>query len=1210
MGEDTEHEDPAALSDLVRDRELKSGNEDRFRHSDFVEELADLACSVDPPANIALYGSWGSGKSSIGNLLSSELAGDSRRVRFARFDAFKYAETPLLRSFISAIARELSLSNPEYGEDLYDETMQDTIEVKFKSLRAIAALYMGFIVAGFVIAALATVVLNATTSVASVPTVFIATLAVVLAPSAVLTAILSLANRTLPVTRKRSQPESSEQFEEIFKHLVKDARTDRLIIFVDELDRCAPNEVVVTLDTVRTFLGVEKCVFIIAADQQALEEALSRRIRQATPDDDVNPYYSAGSAYLDKIFHYQLSVPPLLPRRLTRFSLDLVENKPAPWHRDPEEIVSVLIPSHVRSPRRVKTLLNNFALAYRIAKHREEAGMLHQLDDRLTELALLVCLKTEFPIFAHELSRHSRLPSLVRLRLKQTGVDKPGEVSDAAWMKAQQFIDGSIAADVLLSETPGFDVTEDEQNSDADAPTEVLNPEAANAHAALRQELISYLSKTSLIAGPERDLIFLESPGNVFNLDHELANELEESAINGRTDQVIALAADVEQETQTGMVRLLAQRTREATIGIDGPNLARSLLALVVSLDVEVVEPAINDISDALASQGAEQALDSAELVAALRVGVLSTRREAARLVDLVLAREEDIRVNAELASEITQRGPSLIDTHREPLGVAVALHVAQGPGVASVLGGLHEEDRLPLINASEGALGRILAGVPEGEDAESAAADQEQIAATRNAYAEALTAMIELDLRTSVDRLILVGLMSEQTEIDDLLHNVVVHLPGSTADHEVCAALVAAAARRPWKECSDWLGQVPSDMPADDSTNDAARQLAEGLWEARAALDAPVLPDDFLEALELTAEVAQGSGSDNLVAAISRGLGARAPDVAAAQRQDLLLHHASQFAESGLIAEPALAVAIASVMAATLSSTPAQQVSADAVFKEHAPKWALWAAAHCSSESLEVMVGAARSSPWLEDYRKVNIPLRLAAAAADAGTALSTPLTAEEILGALDEHGTNVHYGIARWIDSLAPDVDDVAAIITRYAPEGLAERLSGSVEQYARDATEAERSELVRPALLETLVSPPSESFLSDCHFTDSDHQAVADTLVELSGNATTYEERKSILDLWQALDPSDRTIRGELIRRVLMPFASTDRETFEMVLDRSALWHRPGTEVGPELAAVLKAQASQYSLDDKARRKISDGGLDRKPPGRLGSVFGRGS
>ncbi|NUT98623.1 MAG: hypothetical protein HOY78_42110 [Saccharothrix sp.] len=132
-----------------------------------------------------------------------------------------------------------------------------------------------------------------------------------------------LHRKSFVVERKTEKADSDEQFEDLFCELVDEADLDRLVLFVDELDRCAPAEIVSTLDAVRTFLGVDKCIFIVATDQQVLEQALTKSLSQATPADPTNPYYSAGSAYLDKVFQYQVSIPPLLPQSVTRFAADL-----------------------------------------------------------------------------------------------------------------------------------------------------------------------------------------------------------------------------------------------------------------------------------------------------------------------------------------------------------------------------------------------------------------------------------------------------------------------------------------------------------------------------------------------------------------------------------------------------------------------------------------------------------------------------------------------------------------------------------------------------------------------------------------------------------------------------------------------------------------------------------------------------------------------
>ncbi len=58
----------------VDHRELTDDDPDRFRHSDIVLQVVDLVTGVGPPANVALYGPWGSGKSSLANHLEAALS--------------------------------------------------------------------------------------------------------------------------------------------------------------------------------------------------------------------------------------------------------------------------------------------------------------------------------------------------------------------------------------------------------------------------------------------------------------------------------------------------------------------------------------------------------------------------------------------------------------------------------------------------------------------------------------------------------------------------------------------------------------------------------------------------------------------------------------------------------------------------------------------------------------------------------------------------------------------------------------------------------------------------------------------------------------------------------------------------------------------------------------------------------------------------------
>src|SRR5438309_8022441 len=95
---------PLADGELIDDRALDSREEDAFRLSDIVDELLGICRHAPTPATIALYASWGSGKSSLGRILDGEFK-DNQRIAYVSFNALKYAEkTPLQRHFLSQIA--------------------------------------------------------------------------------------------------------------------------------------------------------------------------------------------------------------------------------------------------------------------------------------------------------------------------------------------------------------------------------------------------------------------------------------------------------------------------------------------------------------------------------------------------------------------------------------------------------------------------------------------------------------------------------------------------------------------------------------------------------------------------------------------------------------------------------------------------------------------------------------------------------------------------------------------------------------------------------------------------------------------------------------------------------------------------------------------------------------------------------------------------
>ncbi|MER2204353.1 MAG: P-loop NTPase fold protein, partial [Rhodococcus sp. (in: high G+C Gram-positive bacteria)] len=561
--------------DLLDDRELAAAKDDRLAHAGIVDQLAVLATTVTMPSNIALYGPWGSGKSGIANLLKNKIDGHSD-VRCVRFDAFKYADVPLRRNFISAVASELGCKQSKYHEDLYSGRTKTEIKVPtttiMKLLGVFALLLLGLTA---ILAVVVSAVAFGQSRIGAHSDFGIEFKAlskqVVLAglvPATLLAALITLASKTFGVDRSLAKPDSDEQFEKIFKDLVSAAGAKRLVVFVDELDRCSASEVVTTLDTIRTFLGIDRCVFIVAADQNVLEGALTRAAKQDTPADDTNPYYSTGSAYLDKVFQYQLSLPPLLTQSVSKYATTLVENRKGLWAEvNREYVLSVLIPTHITSPRRVKHLLNTFALTYRLAQERHNSDLLAE-DPRTNAAALarLVCLRVEFPLFARHLEVDANLPALVLQLVRDKDAKLPAGTSDRAKEIARSY--------ALESAAPSIVLVEDEPDGDDEADHRAT--QIGKAH---NKQLLNYLSRTRQVRGPSRDMIYMQSTGTVFGLDGELALAVERAAEDADIETLQRHLDGLDEVAREGVLLVLTNQIRTGA-GLAGPNAARSFLLL------------------------------------------------------------------------------------------------------------------------------------------------------------------------------------------------------------------------------------------------------------------------------------------------------------------------------------------------------------------------------------------------------------------------------------------------------------------------------------------------------------------------------------------------------------------------------------------------------------------------------------------------------
>ena len=75
-------------------------------------------------------------------------------------------------------------------------------------------------------------------------------------------------------TTSKSVPTEIKEFREAYKDLIKKAGIKRLVVLIDDLDRCLPQTAIETLEAIRLFVLWDKTAFIVGADEGMIEIAV------------------------------------------------------------------------------------------------------------------------------------------------------------------------------------------------------------------------------------------------------------------------------------------------------------------------------------------------------------------------------------------------------------------------------------------------------------------------------------------------------------------------------------------------------------------------------------------------------------------------------------------------------------------------------------------------------------------------------------------------------------------------------------------------------------------------------------------------------------------------------------------------------------------------------------------------------------------------
>lgn len=321
----------------------EAASEDKFGIINYIGGLANFISVCSTPLTISIQGSWGTGKTSIMNLVKQQLPDDVFPVwfntwQFSQFNMSEQLPVSLLTSLLSAF-------------ELKDKKTMDDANKIIKALR------IGYrMTKGFGIAAIDSIVGGKIAD---------GVKAGVNRAESELSGNVNDENDLDPaISIKRLK----EEFIKCVNITLEEKNKRRIVIFIDDLDRLNPEKAVELLEVLKLFLDCKNCVFVLAIDYDVVFRGVKEKYGEDITDEK-------GRSFFDKIIQVPFKMP-IARYKIEEYVKDCFKQIDIGVNNKEEVRVYVdLIKYSIgTNPRSMKRLFNAFQLLIEIVRQEGADG--------------------------------------------------------------------------------------------------------------------------------------------------------------------------------------------------------------------------------------------------------------------------------------------------------------------------------------------------------------------------------------------------------------------------------------------------------------------------------------------------------------------------------------------------------------------------------------------------------------------------------------------------------------------------------------------------------------------------------------------------------------------------------------------------------------------------------------------------------------------
>ena len=338
----------------LRDMPISGAEDESLGLKDYADVLSRFVRECDTPITVALQGDWGSGKTSLMNLIKEQL--DSPDFATVWFNTWQYAQFNLSDTLALSMMSHFidRLSSP-------DSSAGKTAKALLGLARAVAVGGASVIGHGDTIKTMITELEPSTTN-ASDPT----------------QALESLKNRLGEIVEEKTT-----------KQGVK-----KIIVFIDDIDRLVPIKAVELLEALKIFLDIPHCVYIIACDYSVVVTGLKSKF--GVDDGELK-----GKSFFDKIIQVPFKMPirryevdTYIKNLLRKIGIEASEEEIGLYRKLVEHSVGF-------NPRTMKRLINSLLLLKLLAERKTNENKVEK-NAILRVLFSVLCMQERYePLYDH-----------------------------------------------------------------------------------------------------------------------------------------------------------------------------------------------------------------------------------------------------------------------------------------------------------------------------------------------------------------------------------------------------------------------------------------------------------------------------------------------------------------------------------------------------------------------------------------------------------------------------------------------------------------------------------------------------------------------------------------------------------------------------------------------------------------------------------------